>query len=336
MNLIHTSVNTLKSLSITIIITFLTGCLDPNAPGNLVPATVDDDLSLPSIELNNSKFHIRTYGNPNNQPIIFLHGGPGNDFKYMLPMKDSVNGRSLQDNYYLIYWDQRGSGLSRRHKTEEITLENYLKDIEELTSIYCNDSNVIFIGHSWGGAYAAMYMNSHPEKVKGAILMEAGPFSSEITTENGYDVNYFTEWVNDIAWTRQFISMNDHESADYVFSTIFINDSEMQPDRITDSSLNLVPCWRNGAAVVLELSINILENEKFNFSNNLKSVIPEVLFIVGSAPSDLGKDFQEKQINFFNAISLKIVPESGHNDIVSLSSSLEHTMTFIFDYLDSI
>src|SRR4029078_6989970 len=52
----------------------------PNEPGNLVPRTVTEDLSLPAVELNGTRFHAETFGNPANPVIVFLHGGPGCDY----------------------------------------------------------------------------------------------------------------------------------------------------------------------------------------------------------------------------------------------------------------
>ena len=51
--------------------------MDPSEPGYLVPATVAEDASLPSIEMNGSRFHLETFGDQTNPVIIFLHGGPG-------------------------------------------------------------------------------------------------------------------------------------------------------------------------------------------------------------------------------------------------------------------
>ena len=88
--------------------------LSPTEPGALVPRTVTEDLTLPAIEMNGARFHVQTFGNPANPVIVFLHGGPGGDYRSLLALGERHNGYSLADDYFLVYWDQRGSGLSER------------------------------------------------------------------------------------------------------------------------------------------------------------------------------------------------------------------------------
>lgn len=44
-----------------------------------VALTVEQDPSVPHIEVNGTVFHAETYGNDSNEVVIALHGGPGND-----------------------------------------------------------------------------------------------------------------------------------------------------------------------------------------------------------------------------------------------------------------
>ena len=64
----------------------LGACLDPDDPGNLVPRTVDQDPSLPQIELNGTKLHAEAFGDPAGPIVVALHGGPGCDYRSMLPL----------------------------------------------------------------------------------------------------------------------------------------------------------------------------------------------------------------------------------------------------------
>src|SRR5215213_1920024 len=76
--------------------------MSPGEPGNLVPRTVAEDPSLPAIEMNGSRFHLETFGNPANPVIVFLHGGPGGDYRSMLRLAERFGGRSLADDYFLV------------------------------------------------------------------------------------------------------------------------------------------------------------------------------------------------------------------------------------------
>lgn len=61
--------------------------------------TVDLDESLPSITLNGYKFHAETMGSADDPVIIVLHGGPGGDYRNLLPVAP------LSDEYYLVFYD---------------------------------------------------------------------------------------------------------------------------------------------------------------------------------------------------------------------------------------
>ena len=54
---------------------------DPDEPGNLVPKTVMEDPLLPRIEVNGTLLHAESFGDIHDPVIIFLHGGPGSDYR---------------------------------------------------------------------------------------------------------------------------------------------------------------------------------------------------------------------------------------------------------------
>ena len=151
--------------------------VEPREPGNLVPKTVAEDASLPSIEMNGSQFHVETFGNPANPVIVFLHGGPGGDYRGLLRMSERFGGYSLTDEYFVVYWDQRGAGLSKRVGKSELTIEQYTADLDALIDHFSPGRPVFLIGESWGGMFAARYINQHPQRVAGAVLIEPGPLN---------------------------------------------------------------------------------------------------------------------------------------------------------------
>ena len=60
------------------------GVMEPGGEGNLVPRTVAEDANLPAIEMNGSRFHLETFGDPTSPVVVFLHGGPGGDYRSLL------------------------------------------------------------------------------------------------------------------------------------------------------------------------------------------------------------------------------------------------------------
>ncbi len=73
-----------------------------------VPATVATDPSIPHIKIDDITFHAETFGEPTNPVVVVIHGGPGGDYGYLL------NLHQLADEYFVVFYDQRGAGLSPR------------------------------------------------------------------------------------------------------------------------------------------------------------------------------------------------------------------------------
>lgn len=55
-------------------ILFASCTLDEQA---LVPPMVDEDRSLPALDVNGTRLHLESFGDPTKPLVVFLHGGPG-------------------------------------------------------------------------------------------------------------------------------------------------------------------------------------------------------------------------------------------------------------------
>src|SRR5262245_42590754 len=97
------------------------GCLDPGEPGNLVPRTVIEDPSLPQIQVNGTHLHAEAFGDPAAPTVIALHGGPGADYRSMLKLKALAD-----EGYRVVFFDNRGAGLSQRHDSDTYKWGTYL------------------------------------------------------------------------------------------------------------------------------------------------------------------------------------------------------------------
>ena len=290
--------------------------MDPREPGYLVPPTVAEDASLPAIELNGSRFHLETFGNPANPVIIFLHGGPGGDYRSLLRMAERVDGIALTDDYFLVYWDQRGAGLSTRHDQDLLTLDVYTDDLEALVERYAPGRQVFLIGHSWGGMYATQYINTHPERVAGAVLIEPGPLDGatyERIEDDLFDLDLGAEWLNDWAWNGQFLSPDDHARMDY---ERMLGLKEGQPRFHQRMDVDPAPSWRLGAAAnryVTEDGQDANGVAVYDFTTNLAQFPTPVLFVAGSLSEVLGEAFQREQMAQYPAASLVVIDAAGHD-----------------------
>ena len=162
-------------MSVVLIVTFtLVGCakeLTVKEPGNLVPKTVTEDPSLPSLAVNGTTLHAETFGNPDSPMVVMLHGGPGADYRSMLKLKALAG-----DGYFVVFYDQRGTGLSQRHNKSIYSIQVMLDDLTAVINRYRKSSNqkIFLLGHSWGAMLATAYVNAYPAAINGVILAEPG------------------------------------------------------------------------------------------------------------------------------------------------------------------
>jgi len=290
------------------------GINDPCEAGNLVPKTVDEDPTIPSLALAGTVFHYETVGDPSKPVIIFLHGGPGTDSREMGRLIERRDGYALTDDHFVVMWDQRGSGLSRRHDCGVYTIDRVDGDLDALIDHVSPGRPVVLIGHSWGGMYATLYINHHPEKVAGAVLMDPGPLNAQIfdtVIKDLYDLDVFSEWLNDDVWDYQFLTPDDHARADY-HRMLGLRDS--QP-RFHQSTVDPAPCWRLGAAANHCLMAAGMKDGKaaYDFTDHLAAYSQRVLFIAGALDEVQGVALQERQRQFFPASDLVTIANAGHD-----------------------
>ena len=110
------------------------------------------------------RLYYEVCGNPEGQPVVMLHGGPGGGAGEIM--------RRFHDpeRYRIVLFDQRGCGRSTPHaELRENTTWDLVADIERLREHLGIDAWQVF-GGSWGSTLALAYAQSHPERVTGLIL----------------------------------------------------------------------------------------------------------------------------------------------------------------------
>lgn len=308
------------------------GCLDPTEDGNLVPPTVDGDPSLPRVELNGTVFHAETFGDPSAPVIVMLHGGPGNDYRELLRLRDPVDGVRLEDRHFLVFWDQRGSGLSRRHDPGDVTRAAYESDLAAILDRYSPGRPAVLIGHSWGGMYASLFIGRHPERVAGAVLMDTGPLTSALYEEVKGDIHHIdfgSEWLNDTTWAQTVVSPDGHARADYI--RMLGNFGDSQPRQHIPPPRDRAPIWRLGA-----IANRALEGEdkgKWDFTQGLDRFQKPVLFMGAELNEATGAEFQKRQMTAYPNAQLAVVAGAGHDHEWTHP---EATLRPVFSYLAAI
>lgn len=110
------------------------------------------------------ELYVERVGNPEGQPVIFFHGGPGGgitpDYRRFFD----------PDHYHVILFDQRGAGRSTPHAAlENNTTWKLIEDTETIRENLGIDQWIVF-GGSWGSTLALVYAETHPDRVKGLCL----------------------------------------------------------------------------------------------------------------------------------------------------------------------
>ncbi len=92
--------------------------------------------------------------------ILMVHGGPGgNGLEY----RAGTYAEQLEEQYAMVYWDQRGQGMSQgKYADTEVTVAQMADDLRALIGVvkahYGEDIRIFVLGHSWGGMLTAKFM----------------------------------------------------------------------------------------------------------------------------------------------------------------------------------
>ena len=310
-----------------------------NEPGNLVPRTVDEDQSLPSITVNGVMLHSEAFGNPDGTMIVGIHGGPGGDYRYMLNLKDLADY-----GYRVVFYDQIGSGLSERFPKRSYTdLGSGVLDViyDELSGVIAHyrtspNQKVFLIGHSWGAILATAYAGKHPDAVQGLAIAEPGGLKWEDVVEFVKKTRSFNLWgelLNNATYIDQFITGREDQHAilDYKLAMLaskndITGDNDTEPGSI----------WRPGAVMNSAL-FEMAQQYKPDFSEGISNFNVPVLFFYSENDKGYPDDWADKISVVYNQVELWKVPDTGHNGIVSDNKAWkETTLPRILSYFNSL
>jgi proline iminopeptidase len=110
------------------------------------------------------RIYVEQSGNPDGQPVVVLHGGPGGG------CSPAMRRYFDPEVYRVILFDQRGCGRSRPHATVLAnTTWHLIADIELIRQTLEIEDWHVF-GGSWGATLALLYAETHPERVTQLVL----------------------------------------------------------------------------------------------------------------------------------------------------------------------
>ena len=283
-----------------------------------VPETVAQDPSLPQITIDGYSYHAETYGDPANPVVISVHGGPGGDYRSILALQ------ALADEYYIVFFDQRGAGLSPRVDPEEITLESAIADLDSIVEYFGQGEKVNIVGHSWGAMLASAYLGRYPQKIDHVVLAEPGFLNTNSAEEWAAGTQMrFSPSVLYYFMKTKFESMHvkepDDQAADDYFShqiNLYQGDDHPQASYYCqgdkpDENVS----WRFGAAAGNAISQEAVDQDG-NFDINLTAGVEQyeykILFMTGECQQLIGADFQSRQMALFPRAELAVISNAGH------------------------
>ncbi len=118
------------------------------------------------IAINGTNLYVESVGE--GEPIIVIHGGPVLDHSYIQPYLED-----LENDYRLIYFDQRLSGRSDGEvDSSGVSIQAFVEDIDGIRRHFGYDK-VHVMGHSWGGLLAMEYATRYSDYVESLLLINS-------------------------------------------------------------------------------------------------------------------------------------------------------------------
>lgn len=317
-----------------------------NQSGKLVPKTVTEDASIPSITINGTKLHSQAFGPLNSTLIICIHGGPGDNFRYLL------NCKSLAEKgYRVVFYDQVGSGLSQRFSNnwyaekKENTIELvFYKELKNVIDFYKTNPNqkVVLLTHSWGSILATGFAGKYPNEINGMILAEPGGLKwndIKAYVESSLSNKLWSEAFNDAAYLDQFITAkeNDHNVLDYKLSLLRSSSTITGEDSPKlGANVSYYPSQRQGA-VISKAMFEFGKKYNPDFTIGLNNFNQKVLFLYSSNNKAYSTNWAQKISAVFINKELYQVNGVGHSgmfDQINIWNSI--TEPKILSYLSNL
>ncbi len=293
---------------------WLTLCLSgAAAAAERPPATTEHDPTLPSITVNGYRFHAQAFGDAALPVLIVLHGGPGADYRYLLGLQ------ALSDQRRVVFYDQRGTGLSPRVPAASISVGQYLDDLDAIAQQLSPGQPVELLGHSWGAMLASAYTGRHPDRVRRLVLAEPGFLDPE-TMPQAMGGGGWPGWrvITGMAgaWLSQWtVDTGDDPYArrDHLVGRML---PLFQVEGTCDQRVPAVESWRAGSPA-FDATIGRLQSDpafasQLDFRRGVETFEGPVLFLTGTCSARIGEPQQRRHMRHFRHARLVNLPDAGH------------------------
>ncbi|MCU0432742.1 MAG: alpha/beta hydrolase [Bacteroidia bacterium] len=324
----------MRTIYLLPLLLLFTTCTRTDEIGALVPPTVDQDRSLPSIRIDvaghSRLIHVRTFGDTANPVLFLIHGSYSDCHPYFNICE------SLADKYYVVAWDQRGCGLSERITENEFSLETAAEEVSRMKAHYSPHNKITIIGQSWGGGMATLFTAKHPQEVEQLVLIEPIPLTGSDMQQLYKSIVEFTynnqSW-NNMAVQGMVLSADDHAQIDYRAHMILR--SNMTAGYHCDG--NNPPVWpvHRVGGYMEYLRNKALGNPVSGFTYDFRegiSAFSDTVLVMGGSCSSLGYSVQNQYTRpHFSAAQVIEVQNAGHRMNIEKP---EEVISIIKNYLN--
>ena len=140
------------------------------------------------LAINGIRYHVRTWGEPQQQTFFLLHGWMdlSASFQFLV--------NALKNNWRVIAPDFRGFGPSA-WSGGAYYFPDYFADLDRLLDHYSPNVPVNLIGHSMGGNVAGLYAGIRPQRVAKLVLLEGFGLKP---TEPAQAPDRFLKWLDQL------------------------------------------------------------------------------------------------------------------------------------------
>ena len=192
-----------------------------------VKFTSENDPQDKFVDANGMRFHYLEWGNPDNPPMLLLHG-----FAQTCHSWDFV-ALGFSDNYRVIVLDQRGHGDSDWASDGDYSPETQQKDISGVVN-ELGLENFVLMGLSMGGRNSFTYAANNAGKVKALVVVDAAPQNMQQGTQN---IRSFVQQDDELdsvdAFVERVLQYNPRRDPQQVRGSIMHNIKELPSGKWT-------------------------------------------------------------------------------------------------------
>jgi proline iminopeptidase len=284
------------------------------------------------------KIYTKTFGNPKDKAVVFLHGGPG----YNCVNFERTTAQKLADKgFFVIVYDRRGEGRSEDKKAK-YTFDETLNDINYLLKKN-KIKKAVFIGHSFGGLVATLFAEKYPDKTEAVVLVGAPVVFQETFRTIIKSSKEIYKQKNDTV-NLKYITMLEKmdtsklEYSSYCFAHARQNGfySTKSP---TDQAKSIYASYKTDSVIIkygsrmnYQAAMGFWKNEKYttiDLTSNIKKLLSQNLKIYGLYGKDDGLFSEEQVFNtqyLLGDNNLKYFDNCGHNVFIDQQTQFIETL----------